>query len=159
MKTQKLSIVEDGGKSFLVIAYEKIGKSLKLDLSQLSAHDKDARDHGWKQRFGDLKAGDETGHEKFEEAQRLYAHLKEGGDWAMTGQRDTTGIVIEALSRLNPKKYPKDMLEKAAAAKPEQVKTWRANPEVKAMIAKIYAERAAKVAKEVEAEEIKIELS
>lgn len=155
LKTQKLAIVE----GVLVIEYEKIGKILKLDLSALSAHSKNAEEHGWKQRFGDLKAGDETGHEKFEEVQRLYEHLKEGGDWAMTGQRDTTGVVIEALNRLDPKKYPKELLEKAAEAKPDQVKVWRANPHVKATIAKIYAERAAKVAKETEKVEIEVNLT
>jgi hypothetical protein len=160
MKTQVLSIIEEDGKDILVLAYEKIAKELRLDLSVLEKeHGRNAKLHGWKQRFGDLKSGDETGHEKFAEVQRLYEHLKEGGDWAMTGQRDTTGVVIEALNRLNPKKYTKELLQKAIEAKPEQVKTWRANPEVKAMIAKIYAERAAKVAKEQEAVEVKIELS
>ena len=158
MKTQKIAVVSVEGKKFLVVEYEKIGKKLSFDLSALIAHSGNAEEHGWKQRFGDLKAGDETGHEKFEEAQRLYDHLKEGGDWAMTGQRDTTGVVIEAMNRLDPKKYPTEMLQKAAEAKPEQVKTWRGNPHVKAMIAKIYAERAAKEAKEVEKTEIVIEV-
>lgn len=155
MKTQKISIVE----GVLHIEYEKIGKKLALNLLALEAHAGNAAEHGWKQRFGDLKAGDETGHEKFAEAQKLYEHLKEGGDWAMSAERDTTAIVIEAMHKLNPAKYPIEMLQKAAAHKPEQVKQWRANADVKAKIAKIYAERAAKIAKEVEAVEIKIELA
>lgn len=164
MKTQVISIVQENGRDTLKISYEKIGKVLSLDLSALDAsHAVNAKHHGWKQRFGDLKAGDETGHEKFAEAQRLYEHLKEGGDWAMTGQRDTTGIVIEALIRLGAKtsdgkKATQEQLEKVAEVKPELVKSWRANPDVKATIAKIYAERAAKAAKEVKADEIKIDL-
>jgi hypothetical protein len=155
MKVQKLSIVD----GILTAEYEKIGKKLVLDLNVLDAkYGNDAKWHGWKQRFGDLKSGDETGSEKYAEVQRLYAHLKEGGDWAMTGQRDTVGIVIEALNRINPKKYPKEKLEAAVAAKPEQVKEWRANASVKAMIATIYAERAKKAADEAEKEEVKIEV-
>jgi hypothetical protein len=154
MRVQKLSIVG----SVLSIVYEKIGKELKLDLSKLSQHAKDAENHGWKQRFGDLKSGDETGAEKFVEVQKLYQHLVEGGDWNMTGERDTTGVVIEALNRINPKKYPMEKLQKAAQVKPEQVKTWRANAEVKAMIATIYAERAKKAAAETEKEEVTIEV-
>ena len=152
LKVQKLAV----NANVLEINYELIGKTLKLDLSKLSAHDDNARIHGWKQRFGDLEAGDKTGHKKFERAQALFEHLSGGGDWNMSGERDTTAVVIEAILRIE-KKYTREQLEAAAEAKPEQVKAWRANPKVKATIAKIYAERAAKVAKD-SSDELTIEM-
>ena len=153
MKVQVLSYDGD----VLKIEYPKIGKSITVDTSKLP-HSDHARRHGWKQRFGDLKAGDETGAEKFEEAKRLKAHLENGGDWNMSGERDTVSIVIEALNRLDAKKYPKAKLLKAVEAKPEQVKAWRANTKVKAMIAAIYAERAKKALEESDESEVEIDL-
>lgn len=154
LTVQKLAVIE----GVLVIEYPQIKKTLRIPLEDLKAHAQHALEHGWKQRFGDLEAGDKVGKDKFVEAKRLWEHLKNGGDWRMSGERDTTAIVMEALNRLNPKKYPMDLLKKAVEAKPEQVKVWRADGHVKAEIAKIYLERAQKAAQAEKVDEIKIEV-
>lgn len=155
-KVLKKAIVD----GVLVLEFEKIGKSLRVNLADFPQENhKEAEEHGYLQRFGDLESGDDLGQKKYEACKELAQHYKDGGDWRMTaGSRDTTAIVLEAVHRLDPKKYPKDKLEKAAAAKPEQVKVWRANVAVRAKIAKILAERAAERAKAEEADEIEIEV-
>lgn len=156
MKVLKKSIVD----GVLTLTYEKIEKELKIKLADFpKANHEEAEEHGYLQRFGDLESGDETGHLKFDAAVELAAHYKAGGDWRMTaGSRDTTAIVIEALGRINPRKYSKAKLEKVAAAKPEEVKVWRSHPQVRAEIAKIYAEKAAARASESK-DELEIDLT
>ena len=143
----------------LTLDFQIAGKKLAVDVSrfkpEVRAH---AEVHGWLQRFGDLESGDKTGSLKFAACKELAEHLTAGGGWDMPREVDTTAIVIEAVHRMNPKKYPVEMLQKAAEKKPEQVADWRANAEVKSMIAKIRSERAAAAAKEAEKEDLKIEL-
>ena len=99
-----------------------------------------AAQHGYTQRFGDLEAGDKTGASKYQEALKLKAQYEAGGDWSMSGERDTTTEVIEALHRVQPK-FSIEQLTKAVAHDPDQVKTWRLDPRVKLELAK---QRAAK---------------
>jgi len=143
----------------LALDFQGIGKKLSVDVAgfkpELRAQ---AERHGWLQRFGDLESGDKVGSAKYAACKELAEHLKAGGSWDMPRDVDTTAIVIEAVNRTNPKKYPVELLTKAAERKPEQVADWRANAEVKAMIAKIRSERAALAAKEAEKEEIEIEM-
>ena len=152
-KVQVLSIEGD----ILTIDYQKIGKKIKVDLSKLP-HREHAYKYGWKQRLGDLKSGDETGNLKHAEVLKLLDHLKAGGDWNMSGERDTVTIVVEALVRIDKVKYPREKLLKAVEANPDLVKEWRTAPKIKAMIAKIYAERAEKAAEEMEDQELDINL-
>lgn len=155
-ETAKIQVLSYDGDT-LVIDFQKIGKKYRIDTSKLP-HQEYARKHGWKQRFGDLKSGDTQGNEKLEEVKRLHHHLLGGGDWNMSGERDTTAIVVEALHRIDSKKYPKAKLLAAAEKKPELVKEWRSAPKVKAMIAKIYAERAEAAAAEAEEQDVEINL-
>lgn len=141
----------------LTITYPKINKKVVVDTSKLP-HQSYACRHGWKQRFGDFESGDKTGAQKFDTVSKYVEHLKAGGDWNMSGERDTTAIVVEALNRIDSKKYPKNKLLKVAEQNPDAVKDWRANVRVRAMIAKIYAERAAKAAESEEEEDLNIDL-
>jgi len=153
MKVLKKSIVN----GVLHLDFEKIEKKLRIDLATFpAANHAEAEEHGYLQRFGDLESGDDLGQAKYDACVELAAHYKNGGDWRMTaGARDTTAIVIEAMNRLNPRKYPVEKLQKAAVAMPDQVKLWRSDLKVEAESAKIYAERAAANAADSK-EEIKV---
>ncbi len=142
----------------LTMVFEKIGKKVVIDLSEFpEANHLEAEEHGYLQRFGDLESGDPKGDLKYAAVLELAEHYKDGGDWRMTaGPRDTTGIVVEAMVRLHPKKYTVAALQKAIAIKPEQVKTWRSDLKVKAEIQRIYAERTAAAAADDD-EEIVVE--
>lgn len=157
MKAKVLAKAMSG--TLLSLDFQVIGKKLAVDVSkfkpEVRAH---AEIHGWLQRFGDLESGDKTGSLKYAACKELAEHLTAGGSWDMPREVDTTAIVIEAVNRVNPKKYPVEMLQKAAEKKPEQVGAWRQNPEVKAMIAKIRSERATAAAKEAEKEDLTIEM-
>jgi hypothetical protein len=169
MKTEKriprTSFQGSGVTEVMVLAYPAINKDLSVPIGELrEKYGDQGYRHGMKQRFGDFRAKDKEMPEKqkdqeaFEMASAYVVHLQAGGDWKMPkGDVDTSGVVIEAMNRINSKKYPVEMLQKALAAKPEQLSKWRANADVKAMIAKIKAERLAKVAKDSE-EEIEIDL-
>lgn len=142
----------------LSLSFEQIGKKLDVDVSAFKPEIRaQAEQHGWLQRFGDLESGDKVGKLKFEACKALAEHLKAGGTWDMPRDVDTTAIVIEAVHRCKPK-YSVEMLMKAVEKKPEQVADWRANAEVKSMIAKIRAEKAAAAAKVAEKQEITIEV-
>lgn len=155
----KANVLKKGMEgTVLSLAFEQIGKKLDVDVSAFKPEVRaQAERHGWLQRFGDLESGDKVGKLKYDACKALAEHLKAGGTWDMPRDVDTTAIVIEAVHRVKPK-YSVEMLTKAVEKKPEQVADWRANPEVKAMIAKIRSERAAAAAKQAEKEEINIEM-
>ena len=139
------------------VFYPELAKAVEVDLSKLSEPMKFCGlQHGIGQKLGDAASG-KSAAEKFEEASLIRDALMQGV-WERTASPDMSGLVIEALNRIDPKKYPKVKLEKAAEKDPEKVKSWRANAQVKAMIAKILAERAAARAEESEDDEIEIEL-
>lgn len=139
------------------VFYPELQKSVEVDLTKLSEPMKFCGlQHGIGQKLGDAASG-KTAQEKFDEASAIRDALMQG-IWERTASPDMTPLVIEALNRIDPKKFPKGKLEKAAAAKPEAVKEWRANAKVKAEIAKILAERAAARAEEADEEEVEIEL-
>lgn len=153
MKKQKLTIVrQPNGARILTAEYPSIGKTFTVDLSKYAPSiQADACDHGFKQRFGDLESGKSPA-EKYAMAQRLHECML-AGDWELTTTRDDSAIVLEAVSRL--KKVALAKLEKIVEAKPDVVAEWRSNLQVKAEMAKIRAERAAKAADEAD-EEIEI---
>lgn len=155
LKVQKITWDETG--TVATIEYQKIGKVLVIDTKEFK-NQADAAQHGYGQRFGDLESGDETGKRKYDAAVALKQHYLDGGDWRMSPERDTTKEVIEALHSLDPAKYPMEKLVKAAEVKPEQVKVWRADARVKARIAKIRADKAAKAAKEAEKTDIEVNI-
>ena len=152
---KKQQVVKDG--NVVKVNYPSLGKSVSIDVKSLSAEmQHQGLLHGIAQKLGDAASGKDAA-EKYAEASEIVAALKQG-IWERTASPDMSGLVIEALNRIDPKKYPKGKLEKAAEADPEKVKSWRANAQVKAMIAKILAERAAARAEESEDDEIEIEL-
>lgn len=145
--------------------FEHIGKSHVTPIGKLFERlGRQGYRHGMKQRAGDFGAlpkemsDAEKERTHLERLQAWTAHLEAGGDWKMPkGEVDTSGQVIEAMNRIDPKKYPVSLLEQALERKPEQLKKWRADASVQAMIAKIRAEKLAKVAKGSK-EEIEIEM-
>lgn len=151
MKKQKVSVVQ----GMLRVEYPTIGK---VFTAKLSAYPDGIRvaamEHGFKQKFGDAASGG-TPAEKLEEVQAIHASLMQG-NWERTSTPDMTGIILEAVHRL--KKEPMAKLEKVAEKYPEKVKEWGANLKVKAEIAQIRAEKAAKAAESQDEEEIDIEV-
>jgi hypothetical protein len=153
MKPKKQKVSRKG--SVVTVEYPTIKKSVSLDVAKVPA---DMRElllyHGAGQKLGDAASGG-TPIEKFEMATRIIAGLY-AGEWELKGTPDTSGIILEAVSRI--KKIPLAKLQKAAEADPEKVKTWGANVGVKAEVAKIRAERAAALADEADEEELEIEI-
>ncbi len=141
---QKKQVVTMAG-SVLTVAYPTIGKTFKTDTAKYTAAlQQAALAHGWKQKFGDAASG-KSPTEKYEMVQRIHAELL-NGNWELTGTVDHSAIIIEAVSRI--KKLKLAEVEKAAAKAPDKVKEWGTNASVKAEVAKIRAERAAKAAEE-----------
>ena len=152
MKKQKLSIKG----TTLTVAYPSIGKTFVTDYSKYPAAIKlAATAHGFSQKFGDAKSGCSPA-EKYEMVQRIHESLL-AGDWELTGTRDTSAIVIEAIVRL--KDIPEVDLKKAIEAKPEKLVEWRENVKVRAEIAKIRAERAAVLVDDAEDDDVEIDLT
>jgi hypothetical protein len=154
----------EGEERIMTRNFPALGKSLDVPVGRLyETYGMQGYEHGMKQRFGDFGAlpaewtEAEKQREELRRATAYLDHLNAGGDWKMNGERDTAAIVVEALTRIDSKKYPKEKLLRALELKPELAKEWRAAAKVKAMIAKIYAERAARAAKESD-EELEIEL-
>jgi hypothetical protein len=146
VKKQKLS--RKG--SVVTVEYPTIKKSVTLDVAKVPAEMRELLlYHGAGQKLGDAASGG-TPLEKFEMASRIVAGLY-AGEWELKGTPDTSGIILEAVSRI--KKIPLVKLQKAAEAKPELVKDWGANVTVKAEVAKIRAERAEALADEADDEE------
>ena len=156
-KKQKVSVVQDEKSKhyILTVEYPTIGKVFKADLD---AYPKDMqtelRNHGAKQKFGDAESGGSPA-DKFAMVQRIHDGLK-AGTWELTSTPDMSGIIIEAVSRL--KKIPIAKLQQVNEKNPEKVKEWGANVKVKAEIAQIRAERAAKAAEDSEDDDLKIDV-
>jgi len=149
MKKQQLAY--DGW--VLTVEYPTIKKSLSVDISTFGQEVKDfGLKHGFKQLFGDAASGS-TPAEKYEMAKRKLEAFK-AGQTTLSGERDTSAIVILAVANL--KKLKLAAVEKIAEAKPEKIADWRSNIQVKAEIARIRAERAAANAEE--ADEVEIDL-
>lgn len=139
----------------LVCSYPSIGKEFRVDTAKYGAEiDEEARDHGYKQKFGDAGSG-QTAIEKYAEVQAIHASLL-NGEWERTATPDLTPLICEAISRIQRKPLEK-VTQAAEKAGAEKVKEWGANAKVKAEILKIRAERAAKAAKDAE-EELDIDL-
>ena len=147
MKKQRISIVN----GTLTVEYPTIGKKFVADLSKYPQPIQDAAaQHGFKQKFGDAESGG-TPAEKYAMVQRIHDNLL-GGNWDLVGERDNSAIVIEAICNL--KKLKPAAVEKVAT--PEKVKEWSANVKVKAEVARIRAQRAAKAAEESDDIEINL---
>lgn len=146
---------EKTGAKILRVEYPTIGKTFEVVVSKYPAEILAcAIAHGFKQKFGDAASGG-TPAEKYAEVQAIHASLL-AGEWERTAAPDLTPIICEAISRIN--KLPlKDVVKAAEKGGEEKVKTWGANPRVKAEILKIRAERAAKLADEAEEVEIDLE--
>jgi len=144
----------------IACAYPSIGKTFTHDTAKYPASiQDDAKMHGYRQKFGDAKSG-KSAAEKFAEVQLIHASLL-AGEWERTAKPDLTPLVLEAVARI---KGLKADLEKRTLAKgnkvskpsDEQVRDWSGNDKVRAMMLKIRAERAAKVAEESE-DELEVE--
>lgn len=144
----------------ITCAYESLGKSFVFDTAKYPASIQDnAKMHGYRQKFGDAKSG-KSAADKFAEVQLIHASLL-AGEWERTATPDNTPLVLEAVARIKGLKVD---LEKRTLAKgskvskptEEQVKEWSGNNKVRAMMLKIRAERAAKLAEE--SDEIEVDL-
>jgi hypothetical protein len=148
---KKQQISTDG--TVLTVKYPTIRKELVVDAAMFDADlQHEFMMHGLKQRYGDLESGG-TPAEKYAAAQRLRdANL--AGSWEVSGERDTSGIVIEAVARM--KGLKQEQVEAAlneAEDREEKLREWRGNLKVKAMIATIRAERATEAAEEAEGDD------
>lgn len=149
----------DGAKkltsAIVTVSYPAIGKSVSIDYLGLSPEMKlQAGLHGLKQKLGDAESGGSAS-EKHAMAARIIGGLREG-QWELTATPvDQTPIVCEALSRLKKVPYAK-MMDAAKKAGEEKVKEWGGNAQVRAMILKIRAEKAEKLAEEMEEEDLEI---
>lgn len=146
---KKQRITVDG--TLFKIEYPSIRKALSVDVSRFDDEVRFAAMlHGFKQKYGDAESGGSAA-EKYEMVQRIIAAHSAGSWDVAAGSRDTSAIVIEAVSRL--KQLTVDAVTAAADAAPDRdakLKEWGTNPSVKAEIAKIRAERAAAAAEEAE---------
>lgn len=156
MKKQQVKFVG----SVLTVEYPTINKTFTADVSKYpDGIQTAARFHGFAQKFGDAKSG-QTALEKYLMVQRIHESLMAGSWKLAAGPQDNSAIIIEAVSRL--KKIKIDKIEKSLVPLTEEeratrVKGWADNATVKAEIAKIRAERAAKAAEDDD-EELDIEV-
>lgn len=155
MKKQTVSVVN----GVLTVEYPSIGKTFRADLSKYpQSIREDALEHGFKQKFGDAASG-KTPAEKYAMVQRIHDSLL-AGEWELTATPDRSPIIKEAVSRI--KKVKIAQLDKLLDALTEEQRTaklkeWSTHAKVKAEIAKIIAERAAKAADEQD-EDLDIDL-
>lgn len=150
-KKQKVTVVG----SVLRIEYAPINKVFERDLRTLpeSVYKPcDAADHGIAQKFGDAKSG-ESSQDKWEEVHEIWDSLK-AGQWKRTGERDPLPIILEAIAKI--KKVPLKKVQDAAEVNKPQFLEAGKSKQVKAMIAKIRADRLA--AEAAEEEDLKIDL-
>lgn len=156
MKKQRVSYAD----GILTVEYPTINKMFKADITKYPESIRlDAMIHGFKQKFGDAESG-KSPVEKYAMVQRMHENMLTGA-WELTATPDHSGIVIEAVCRLQKIKQP--VLEKKLdalgdEARAERIKIWASNVKVKAEVAKIRAERAAKAAEETDDEDLKIDL-
>ena len=139
----------------LTIEYPSIGKTFHADILKYPKEmQEELQKHGAKQKFGDAESGG-TPVEKYAMVQRIHEGLL-AGQWELTGTPDMSGIVAEAVGRI--KKVKPEKILAIFEKMPEKIKEFASNVKVKAEIAKIRAERAAKVADEAEDEDLEINL-
>lgn len=149
---QKVSFEGD----LMTIKYPMIGKQLTIDCAALP-HQAAFRNHGAKQRFGDLESGDKSGAKKYAKAKEYAEHLAGGGSWRMAGERDDTELVIEAVHKAYPA-YKVEDLKQAVEFDEEQIAEWKENAKVKAAIAEIRAARAKQRVRDEKPEDIVVKL-
>lgn len=139
------------------------GKSLSLNVNELSVEiQKHLMLHGALQKVGDSYAGAKGNYsEAVENASGVIEQLKQGVWRAARGEGDARprlAELAEAIARIKSVE-----LEKATAAvekaTDEQRKTWRGNAKVKAVIAQIRAEKAAKALEEAGEQELSVEIA
>jgi len=151
MKKQQVAVTG----TLVTVTYPALGKSASVDLLKLSPEmQRCAGLHGLKQKLGDAESGG-TAAEKLQMVQRIIDGLK-SNQWELTATIDLTPLICEAVARI--KKLPVGKVEKAVEVNPDQVKTWASNIKVKAEIAKIRSERAAKLAEASDDDEIEVEI-
>ena len=150
-KVQKITV--EGTK--VTVYYPSLKRSLTVDVSLFSDELKlKGLIHGVKQRLGDGKSG-EGAAEKYEMAQRIIAAFDQNS-WELTDRVVDVSIVIEAMARVKgmTSDEVREVLDDLEAEKQaEKIKEWRDNAKVKAKIAEIQAERAAKRAEESDDDE------
>lgn len=150
MKKQKVSIIE----RILRVEYPTIGKTFVADTSKYNAVIQDcARDHGFKQKFGDAASGG-TPQEKFAEVQAIHLSLM-NGEWERTATIDLTPVICRVVAKIKGLPLPK--VEAIAKKNPDMVKTWGSNPKVRAAILEERAEKARLAAAESD-DEIEIDI-
>ena len=138
------------------VEYPSLGKSVECDLDKLNESVKFlGLAHGIGQKLGDAASGQEPA-DKFAMASRIVEALY-AGEWDLTGTRDDTEIVVQAVARVKGIK-PEAIVtrlekwhEEKATAK---VAEWKSHPKIKAEIAKIRAEKAAESANDADEFEI-----
>lgn len=150
-KIQKVSV--EGAK--VTIFYPTLKKGLSVDLSTFSDElYLAAAVHGVKQRLGDAVSGGGAA-EKYEMAQRIVGAFEQNS-WELKDRIVDVSIVVEAMARVKGITVDEvhevidELDEDAFKAK---IKEWRENAKVKAKVAEIQAERAAKRAEESEDDE------
>ena len=129
----------------LTVEYPSINKKFTADISKYPAEMRaEAEKHGWKQKFGDAESGG-TAAEKYAMVQRIHEGVL-AGQWELTSSPDMSGIIAEAVARI--KKVKPEKILAIFEKFPEKIKEFGGNVKVKAEVAKIRAERAAKAAEE-----------
>ncbi len=135
------------------------GKSLNIDLTKVSKdilHD--LAKHGASQKIGDAAAGFSKAQD-FSGALEAMQNVRDNllkGLWKTEGSGGSgNGILAEALAEVTGK--PIEAVKTAIEnADDEKLKTWRANAKVKAVVARISAERAAARAAAAEDDEVEL---
>lgn len=148
-KKQKIEIV----KGILTVTYPSIGKSVAFALpaadSELGGF---LLEHGAKQRVGDLESG-KGPQEKYAAALKLQAAWQ-AGNWEIeSAPRDDTAIIIEAAARIldrDEEEVRETIEEMDDEQRATKIAEWKASPKMKAMVAKIRAERAEEAAEEAD---------
>ena len=139
------------------------GKSLSLNCNELSPEmQKQLMLHGALQKIGDSYAGAKGNYaEAIESAESVMEQLKQGVWRAARGEGDARprlAELAEAISRIKQVDLEKSTaaVEKATD---DQRKQWRSNAKVKAVIAQIRAEKAAKALEEAGEQELSVDLT
>lgn len=135
------------------------GKSLSIDLTKVTKDILlDLAKHGASQKIGDSAAGFSKAQD-FSGALEAMESVKNNllaGLWKAEGSGGSgSAILAEALAEVTGRKL-EDVKKALEAADEEKLKTWRANAKVKAVMARISAERAAARAAAAEDEEIEL---
>lgn len=139
-------VFELGNGKRLVCEVKKLSKAM---LEQLVKH-------GISQKVGDAAANCSKGEEysrAMEQMSAVWENLLQD-KWRESGASGNS-VLIEALAEHTGK--PADAVREAVnAADEEKLKTWRSNAKVKAIMARIAAERAAEKAENADEDEIEL---